>query len=159
MKTTTASAAETRALGARLGDVLRPGDVVVLAGDLGAGKTTFVQGVATAIGVEERVTSPTFTIVHEYAGRLPLVHVDVYRLDRLGELYDLGLEDLADGAGAMFIEWGDIVAQALPTDRLVVRLELGADDDERIISFMAHGSGWRARVAQIENDLAADGGV
>jgi tRNA threonylcarbamoyladenosine biosynthesis protein TsaE len=156
MKTTTVSAAETRALGARLGAELRPGDVVVLAGDLGAGKTTFVQGVATALGVEERVTSPTFTIVHEYEGTLPLVHVDVYRLDRLGELYDLGLEDLGGGAGAMLIEWGDIVAQALPTDRLVVRLELGADDDERIISFVAHGSGWRARVAQIERDLYGD---
>jgi tRNA threonylcarbamoyladenosine biosynthesis protein TsaE len=153
MKTTTASAAETRALGTRLGDALRPGDVIVLAGDLGAGKTTFVQGIATALGVEDRVTSPTFTIVHEYNGRLPLVHVDVYRLDRLGELYDLGLEDIADGAGAMVIEWGDIVAQALPTDRLVVRLELGSDDDERIISFVAHGSGWRARVAQLENEL------
>jgi tRNA threonylcarbamoyladenosine biosynthesis protein TsaE len=158
MKTTTASAAETRALGERLGALLRRGDVVVLAGDLGAGKTTFVQGVAVALGVDERVTSPTFTIVHQYEGRLPLVHVDVYRLDRLGELYDLGLEDLADGAGAMVIEWGDVVAQALPTDRLVVRLEIGADDDERIISFAAHGSGWRARLAQIEDDLS-DGDV
>jgi tRNA threonylcarbamoyladenosine biosynthesis protein TsaE len=158
MKTTTTSAAETRALGERLGAVLRQGDVIVLAGDLGAGKTTFVQGVAVALGIDERVTSPTFTIVHQYEGRVPLVHVDVYRLERLGELYDLGLEDLANGAGAMVIEWGDIVAQALPTDRLVVRLELGADDDERIISFAAHGSEWRARLARIENDLA-DGDV
>jgi tRNA threonylcarbamoyladenosine biosynthesis protein TsaE len=158
MKTTTTSAAETRALGERLGAVLRQGDVIVLAGDLGAGKTTFVQGVAIALGIDERVTSPTFTIVHQYEGRVPLVHVDVYRLERLGELYDLGLEDLANGAGAMVIEWGDIVAQALPTDRLVVRLELGADDDERIISFAAHGSGWRGRLARIENDLA-DGDV
>jgi tRNA threonylcarbamoyladenosine biosynthesis protein TsaE len=150
MKTTTASAAATRALGGRLAQAFRPGDVVVLAGDLGAGKTTFVQGVATALGVEEPVTSPTFTIVHEYEGRLPLVHVDVYRLDRLAELYDLGLEDIGNGAGVMLIEWGDIVAQALPPDRLVVRLELGADDDERIISFAAHGASWRARVAQLE---------
>jgi tRNA threonylcarbamoyladenosine biosynthesis protein TsaE len=152
MKTITTSAAQTRALGEVLGRVLRPGDVVVLAGDLGSGKTTFAQGVATALGITEPVTSPTYTIVHEYEGRVPLVHVDVYRLERLAELYDLGLEELTDDARAMLIEWGDIVAQALPNDRLVVHLELGADDDERMISFVAHGASWRARVAQLERD-------
>jgi tRNA threonylcarbamoyladenosine biosynthesis protein TsaE len=150
MKTTTTSPDQTRALGAALGRVLRPGDVVVLAGDLGAGKTTFAQGVASALGIEEPVTSPTFTIVQEYDGAIPLVHVDVYRLETIGELHDLGFEEIVDEARITLIEWGDMVAPALPTDRLSVRLELAVGDDERFITFVPHGSGWRERIAALE---------
>jgi tRNA threonylcarbamoyladenosine biosynthesis protein TsaE len=150
MKRLTASADETRALGAALGDLLRAGDVIVLAGDLGAGKTTFAQGVARALGVDEPVVSPTFTIVREYECRIPLAHVDVYRLDSLGELHDLGFEELVDDGRVMLIEWGDVVAQLLPRDRLVVNLELGAGDDERIITFIPHGTRWRDRVTALE---------
>jgi len=153
MKTTTTSAGHTRALGAALGAVLRPGDVVVLAGDLGAGKTTFAQGVATALGIDEPVTSPTFTIVHEYDGRIPLAHVDVYRLDTLGELHDLGFEEIVDDTRVTLIEWGDMVAQALPTDRLLVRLELVVDDDERFITFVPHGARWRERMGMLEHAI------
>ena len=158
MKTTTTSADETRALGAALASVLRPGDVVVLAGDLGSGKTTFAQGVAAALGVEERVTSPTFTIVHEYAGRIPLAHVDVYRLETLGELHDLGFEEIVDGTRVTLIEWGDMVAQALPTDRLSVVLEAGglepSDDDQRFVTFVPHGARWRERISSVERAIA-----
>jgi tRNA threonylcarbamoyladenosine biosynthesis protein TsaE len=154
MKTTTSSADQTRALGAALAGVLRPGDVVVLAGDLGSGKTTFAQGVAAALGVEERVTSPTFTIVHEYAGRIPVAHVDVYRLETLGELHDLGFEEIVDDARVTLIEWGDMVAPALPTDRLAVRLEPGGDDDERFVTFLPHGGRWRERMVSVEYAVA-----
>jgi tRNA threonylcarbamoyladenosine biosynthesis protein TsaE len=154
MKTTTTSAEHTRALGAALGGILRPGDVVVLAGDLGAGKTTFAQGVARALGVVERVTSPTFTIVHEHDGRVPLAHVDVYRLGSLGELYDLGFEEVIDEGRVTLVEWGDMVARALPTDRLMVRLELVADDDERFVTFVPHGAQWRERVRTLEQAIA-----
>jgi tRNA threonylcarbamoyladenosine biosynthesis protein TsaE len=154
MKITTTSADHTRALGAALGSVLRPGDVVVLAGDLGAGKTTFAQGVARALGVVDRVTSPTFTIVHEHDGRVPLAHVDVYRLQSLGELYDLGFEEIVDDHRVTLVEWGDMVARALPTDRLTVRLELVADDEERFVTFVPHGARWRERVDVLEQAIA-----
>jgi tRNA threonylcarbamoyladenosine biosynthesis protein TsaE len=152
MKVTTASADETRALGAAFARVLHPGDVVVLEGDLGAGKTTFVQGVGRALGVDEPMVSPTFTIVREYDGDVPIAHVDVYRLDTLGELHDLGFEDVLDGSRITFVEWGDVVAQALPRDRVVVRLELGADDDERVVTVIAHGTKWNERVATVERE-------
>jgi tRNA threonylcarbamoyladenosine biosynthesis protein TsaE len=154
VKTTTTSAEHTRELGAAVGAVLRPGDVVVLAGDLGAGKTTFAQGVARALGVVDRVTSPTFTIVHEHDGRVPLAHVDVYRLESLGELHDLGFEEVVDEQRITLVEWGDMVARALPTDRLTVRLELVADDDERFVTFVPHGAGWHERVSALERAIA-----
>jgi tRNA threonylcarbamoyladenosine biosynthesis protein TsaE len=154
MKTTTTSADHTRALGAAVGAVLRPGDVVLLAGDLGAGKTTFAQGVAAALGVDGPVTSPTFTIVHEYDGRIPLAHVDVYRLESLAELYDLGFEEIVDDTRVTLVEWGDMVAQAVPTDRLLVRLELVVDDEERFITFVPHGARWRERMGSLERAIA-----
>ena len=102
----------------------------MLIGDLGAGKTTFAQGIARGLGVAGPVTSPTFTLVQQYAGRLPVAHVDVYRLDRIQELHDLGFEELVDGPGVTVIEWGDRVRQLLPPDRVVVRIE-PADADDR----------------------------
>ncbi len=158
MKVGTSSAKGTRALGALLGTHLRPGDIVVLAGDLGVGKTTFAQGVAAALGIDEPVVSPTFTIVREYDARVPLAHIDVYRLDNIGELHDLGFEELVDGTRVMLIEWGDVVAQVLPNDRLVVRLELGDGDDDRIVTFGAHGARWRERLVAFERAHAAGAG-
>ena len=111
----TASAEETRWFGRRaLAADLEAGDVVVLIGDLGAGKTTFAQGIARGLGVAGSVTSPTFTLVQQYAGRWPVADVDVYRLDRIQELHDLGFEELVDGPGVTVIEWGDRVRQLLP---------------------------------------------
>jgi len=105
-ETLTTSAAETEAIGENLGERLRTGDVVLLAGELGAGKTTFVRGVARGAGSVAPVASPTFQLVRVYPGRLQLAHVDLYRVEQVTELGDLGLEELAD-QGAVVIEWGD----------------------------------------------------
>jgi len=103
---TTTSAAETEALGERLGADLKPGDLVLLAGPLGSGKTTFVRGMARGAGSDAQVQSPTFQLVRVYPGRVQLAHVDLYRVKVAGELADLGLDELLD-QGAMVIEWGD----------------------------------------------------
>ena len=141
----TKSADDTRALAAELAAVARRGDLFLLAGDLGAGKTTFVQGFGRALSVTEPITSPTFVIVHTYDGAFPVVHVDAYRLERLQELLDLGLGELLDHEGVTLIEWGDVVIPALPPEFLEVRLELGDDDDERILRLRSAGASWAAR--------------
>lgn len=141
----TKSADDTRALAAELAAVARPGDLVLLAGDLGAGKTTFVQGFGKALRVEEPITSPTFVIVHTYEGAFPIVHVDAYRLEHLQELLDLGLGELLDHEGVTLIEWGDAVIPALPPEFLEVRLELDDDDDARVVQIRQSGASWAAR--------------
>jgi len=141
----TKSADDTRALAAELAAVARPGDLILLAGDLGAGKTTFVQGFGRALSVEAPITSPTFVIVHTYEGSLPVVHVDAYRLEHLQELVDLGIGELFDEQGVTLIEWGDAVIPALPPEFLEVRLEMGDDDDARVVRLRASGSTWAVR--------------
>lgn len=101
------SVAETQRLGALLGGLLAPGDVVLLHGDLGAGKTAFTQGIAVGLGVARAVNSPTFTILKEYEGRLPLYHFDLYRIESPDEVYALGFEEYLDGAGVSVIEWAE----------------------------------------------------
>jgi len=158
MRLRTRSAAETRALAEDLAELLGPGDLVVLAGDLGSGKTVFAQGLAAGLGVRERVVSPTFTIVCEYSGRLPLAHVDVYRLRHLQELHDLGFDELVDDGRVTVVEWGDLVEPVLPDERLVVRLEPGDDDEERHVTVTAHGGGWRSRADRLCSLVARHGG-
>lgn len=155
MKAVTRSADETRALAGAVAGLLRPGDVVVLSGDLGAGKTVFAQGAAAALGVTERVVSPSFMIVREYEARIPVVHIDVYRLGRHQELHDLGFEELVGGDRVAFVEWGDAVGGVLPPDRLVVRLDPGATDEERIVQVSTEGPSWAARERELDAVLAA----
>lgn len=149
----------TRTIGEALARLLRGGDAVMLQGDLGAGKTAFVQGVARGLGVEDRVVSPTFMIVRPYEGRLPLAHVDVYRLDGLADLYDIGFEEVLDPGTVTVVEWGDRVAAALPPDRLEVALSPGATPDDRIIEVSPLGA-WYERADELRSVLApweADG--
>src|SRR3954468_15431293 len=140
---------ETQALGERLAPLLRRGDVVVLTGDLGAGKTVLAKGIAAGLGVSEPVVSPTFTIVREYEGDIPFQHLDVYRLDHLQEVIDLGLDELLDGHAVTVVEWGEAVSALLPTDRLEVSLMLlppeEADDDTRVVELHGVGPTWAAR--------------
>ena len=145
----TRSTDETLELAGTVGELLRAGDVVSLVGDLGAGKTVFARGVARALGVTDPVVSPSFTIVREYEGRMPLVHVDVYRIDTVQELYDLGFEELVRDDGVTLVEWGDMIDGLLPGDRLDVRLTPGATDDERVVEIEGQGRSWRARAAEL----------
>lgn len=123
---------DTRSLGLEIADALEPGDVVALIGDLGTGKTALTKYIAEGLGIKEEISSPTFTIVKEYrSGRLPLYHFDVYRLGSGEELLDIGAEEMLDGDGACVIEWADIVADVLPADSLVVKLDYGEDEGSR----------------------------
>ncbi len=155
IRAATKSADDTRDLAAQLAALARSGDVILLAGDLGAGKTTFTQGFGKGLGVPEQITSPTFTLVHTYEGRLKLVHVDVYRLELLQEVIDLGLPELIDEQGAVaLIEWGEAAAPALATDYLRVRIEFGTDDDEREFTLEPVGPSWRDRPDALRDALS-----
>ena len=149
----TTSVDETRALGEALAGLARPGDIVVLAGDLGAGKTAFVQGFGRGLGVIERITSPTFTLVHVYEGRYPVHHLDVYRLDQLSEAVDLGLAEMLDDGGVVLIEWGDAITPVLPHDYLEVRLTFGEGDDDRGIALRPVGARWSGRTSALAGAL------
>jgi tRNA threonylcarbamoyladenosine biosynthesis protein TsaE len=143
------TARDTRDLGAALAPLFRPHDVVVLTGDLGAGKTTLVQGIARGLGATEHVTSPTFTLVREYtSGRVPLAHVDLYRLEREQDVLDLALDELEDGERVLLVEWGDPVANLLGEERLRISLEVDADEGRRI-SFTTVGAAWSTRDDEI----------
>jgi len=131
-----ASLADTHRVAAAVAAVFRAGDIVVLAGEMGAGKTAFAQGVGRALGITEPVTSPTFTLVHSYPvpesagrGRFTLHHADLYRLDRTAEVADLALNELAEDRGAVLIEWGDVV-DTMFGDHLLVHLDADLDDDD-----------------------------
>ncbi len=141
----TRSVDETRGLAAALADLARPGDLVLLAGDLGAGKTAFAQGFGRGLGVTEQITSPTFTLAQEYEGRLRMHHLDVYRLDQLRDVAGLGLAELLDDGGVVLIEWGDSILPALPSDFLEVRLTFGPGDDDRHVGLRATGPSWQGR--------------
>jgi len=150
----TETAAATRDLGAALSEFLHAHDVVVLTGELGAGKTTLVQGIARGLGATEHVASPTFTLVREYtSGRVPLAHVDLYRLEREQDVLDLALDELEDGERVLLVEWGDPVAELIAEERL--RIELTAHDrDVRRIAVTTVGPAWDARAEAITAALA-----
>lgn len=160
LKVVTRSVEETRALGEQLGrGVLRAGDVVVLSGELGSGKTALAQGVGRGLEVDGPVVSPTFTLVREYQGAtVKLCHVDIYRLDKVQELHNLGIEEQLEESVTL-IEWGEVAASALPSDRLEVRIAVGAGPDERIIELVLLGESWRRRsrpLAEIVEGFAPD---
>lgn len=140
----TTSVDATRQLGAAVAGLVRSGDLLLLVGDLGAGKTAFTQGFAAALGIDEQITSPTFTLVRTYPGRLPVNHLDVYRLEQVSEAEDLGIGELLE-SGVTVIEWGDTIAAALPADYLELRFTLGDGDDDRSIELRSVGPSWSAR--------------
>lgn len=115
---------KTVAVGRELGKLLKPGSVICLAGGLGAGKTHFAKGIALGLGVEGHVTSPTFTIINEYEGRLPLYHIDAYRLESGEEAYELGLEEYFAGGGVAVIEWPEHIKHVLPDEHLTVKIDV-----------------------------------
>lgn len=126
-------------LGQKIGQQLAAGDVLVLDGDLGAGKTTFTKGVAAGLEIPDIIKSPTFTIIHEYHdGRLPLYHMDAYRLEN-GGAEDLGLEEYFDGDGVSVVEWAEFVEDELPAAFLAIHFKRTSDDDTRVLEFEPHG--------------------
>ena len=128
------STEDTDALGARLAAEAEPNTVIALTGDLGAGKTTLTKAIAKALGINETLTSPTFTIVCEYdSGRMPLYHFDVYRVHDSEELFEIGFEDYLHRGGLCVIEWADLLEEGmLPADTIHIKLSYGSHDDERV---------------------------
>jgi len=147
------SAEETQALGRALGELLRPGDVVLLSGPLGAGKTCFVQGLARGLGVapEVAVTSPTFVLVAEYPGRTWLRHADFYRVESYARLLDAGFDDLASPDGVLVVEWPERFPDALPPERLELRIAADAQTGEREIHVEARGERARELLKELES--------
>jgi tRNA threonylcarbamoyladenosine biosynthesis protein TsaE len=146
------TAADTRALGARLGALLRAGDLVVLSGPLGAGKTVLVQGIGAGMAVQGQIASPTFVIARVHpplrAGGATLVHVDAYRLGSLGEVDDLDL-DVEAADAVTVVEWGAGLVEQLSEARLVVELSRAPDSEVRSATLLPHGGDWAARLAAL----------
>jgi tRNA threonylcarbamoyladenosine biosynthesis protein TsaE len=151
------TADETRAIGEAFAGLLRPRDAVILTGELGAGKTTLVQGIGRGLDVTDNVVSPTFTLVREYHGRLEVAHVDVYRLERIQDVMDLGLEELGNGEAVLLVEWGDAVEEVLPADHVTIELTSDEVDDARRLVFTPDGQTWVERWGRLEQALAAWG--
>ena len=116
------SAKQTQSLGRRLGELAQPGDLFLLVGSLGAGKTCLTQGIAWGLGISGYTTSPSFVVINEYQGRLPLYHVDLYRLDRIEEVSELGLDDYLDGRGVCVVEWAGKALSVLPMGHLLIEM-------------------------------------
>lgn len=128
----THSAQETVELGKKIGAALQPGAIIAMEGTLAAGKTTITKGIAEALEIDETITSPTFTLISQYEGRLPLYHMDVYRLDSPEDFINLGVDDLLYSDGISVIEWSEKVKGELPSSAIVLRLELAEDDGRKI---------------------------
>jgi tRNA threonylcarbamoyladenosine biosynthesis protein TsaE len=143
----TSSPEATQSLAERLGQLLQPGDVVALVGELGSGKTLFSQGLARGLGVPKNfyITSPTFAIINEYPGRVPFYHLDLYRVSNRAELSELGLEEVLYGSGAVAIEWAERLGKDLPAERLEVHLTF-SDETSRSLTFSAFGVNAKQRL-------------
>ena len=130
----TESPAETEAFGEKLAGHLKPGSVVALYGPMGAGKTALTRGIARGLGIAEGVSSPTFALVHEYEGRLPVYHFDMYRVESWDDLYSTGFFDYLDAGGIVIVEWSENIENAIPEGAFRVKLQQGKSENERILS-------------------------
>ncbi|MBE3588317.1 MAG: tRNA (adenosine(37)-N6)-threonylcarbamoyltransferase complex ATPase subunit type 1 TsaE [Thermoanaerobacteraceae bacterium] len=147
----TRSAGETEDFGRLLGNLLVPGDVLCLYGDLGAGKTTLARGIARGLGVGGPVTSPTFNLIHEYDGRLPFYHMDVYRLSGTEDMFDLGYDEYFYGRGVTLVEWAERVSEVLPGERLDIYLEAySGEPDWREIRLFSRGKRYEELLKELD---------
>jgi tRNA threonylcarbamoyladenosine biosynthesis protein TsaE len=147
---TAATPEDTMAVGEAIASLIREGDAVAHTGELGAGKTTFVRGAARALGFDGAVASPTFTLVREYQGRVRIYHVDVYRLERVQDVLDLGLDEMEAEGGVLLVEWGDAVEGFLPDDHLLAEITLVSEGDARRIVVTGVGPSWATRWERLE---------
>lgn len=146
----TVSPEETAAVGFCLGRALQAGDVVCLIGELGTGKTHFTKGIARGLGIEGDVTSPSYTILQTYEGRIPLYHFDLYRMERADELFDIGFDEFIYGQGACIVEWADKFLTHMPRERLTVVLEYGRDAAERRVKLEAAGRRYQLLLEEMQ---------
>lgn len=130
---------ETEVFGQKLGSLLMPGDILCLNGDLGAGKTTLTQSIGLGLGVEDYITSPTFILINEYRGRMWLYHFDVYRLENVEEVYDLGFDEYFYGNGVCIIEWAEKIEKFLPRERIEINIKMEAKVEERMLYIGGYG--------------------
>ena len=148
---TSKSPEETRAIGERLGKLAEPGDIYILTGKLGAGKTVLTQGIALGLGITDCVLSPTFVLMRELnKGRLPLYHIDLYRLDRIEEVSDLGLDDYLFGRGLCVIEWAEKGLSVLPAGHLLIKIDY-LSDTERSFEFIPHGKRYEKLLSKLKH--------
>lgn len=152
--------ADTATIAAAVADLTVAGDVIVLGGDLGAGKTAFTKAFGAALDVTEAITSPTFTLAQRYdTGRIVVHHLDVYRIEQIEETIDLALPELFESGGVVVIEWGDTIAPALPASYLMVQIEFGQGDDDRLLNFIGVGTAWHARLSRLRESLSEQAAV
>lgn len=143
---------ETKQFGIELGKLLKSGDILCLNGDLGAGKTTLTKSIGLGLDVDDYITSPTFTLINEYEGRIPLYHFDVYRLENAYELDDLGFDDYFYGYGVSIIEWAEKIEKTLPKERTVINIKRGNDDNERILEIKGFGDRYNELIKELKID-------
>lgn len=140
---------ETKEFGIKLGKLLNSGDILCLNGDLGAGKTTLTKSIGIGLGVTDYITSPTFALINEYEGRVPVYHFDVYRLENVEDLYDLGFDDYFYGKGVCIIEWADKIEKLLPEERIVLDIEKGEDENSRVINIIGYGNSYSRVIKEL----------
>ncbi|NMA85978.1 MAG: tRNA (adenosine(37)-N6)-threonylcarbamoyltransferase complex ATPase subunit type 1 TsaE [Tissierellia bacterium] len=143
---------DTREFGEKLGNLLKSGDIICLKGDLGAGKTTLTKSIGIGLGVEDYITSPTFTLINEYRGKLDLYHFDVYRLEGITDLDDLGFEEYFYSDGVCIIEWGDKIQDILPEETINISIEKGQELDERTIHLFGKGDRFKELIEELNID-------
>lgn len=153
IKLKAASLRETHKIASQIAGLTSAGDLILLVGGLGAGKTAFAQGFGKALGIEEPITSPTFTLAREYKGQMQMHHLDVYRLEQIEEVRDLALPELFEGNSVTLIEWGDQIISALPKEHLEIYLEYGDNDSERVINISPSGRKWNERITELQQSL------
>ena len=141
---------ETEEFGIKFGKLLEPGDIVCLNGDLGAGKTTMTKSIGIGLGVEEYITSPTFALINMYKGRMVVYHFDVYRLENVDELYDLGFDEYFFGEGVCIIEWAEKIDKLIPENRIIIDIKKTDSIDERILHISGYGNRYEEMIKELK---------
>lgn len=145
----TYSPQQTFELGQRIGEKSLPGTVICLSGEMGAGKTAFTQGIVKGIGIEDYVTSPTYTLVNEYYGDIPVYHFDVFRIEDVEELDEIGFDEYLYGQGVVIIEWPSQILESLPKEYLWISIDKGEKEDQRILKLTAQGKSYEKQIEEL----------